>query len=300
MSKKQFAFTLIELLVVIAIIGILSGLIVVSMSGVTQKANIAKAQVFSNSLRNTLMLDLISEWRFDELTTAVDGTIIQDSWSGGNNGTLDINLVVADTADKLKSGSDCVSGKCLYFDGVDDFVSIGTNNNLRFTTAMTIESWIKTSSIASIQDIISKQGSYDFEIQTDGKLVAALTTNETWHFTQPSNSVLSINTWYHVVGTYDSSVNKFKFYINGIMDKEDSTNSTGPIVANGSSVQLGYYNSSFPDRFIGIMDQIRVYNKAIPISQIKEQYYAGLNNLLINGGIAKEEYLSRINNIANK
>jgi prepilin-type N-terminal cleavage/methylation domain-containing protein len=46
------AFTLIELLVVIAIIGILSGLIVVSMGGVTQKANIAKAQVFSNSLKN--------------------------------------------------------------------------------------------------------------------------------------------------------------------------------------------------------------------------------------------------------
>ncbi|MFA5432941.1 MAG: type II secretion system protein [Candidatus Paceibacterota bacterium] len=32
MTKKQIAFTLIELLVVIAIIGILSGLIVVSMS----------------------------------------------------------------------------------------------------------------------------------------------------------------------------------------------------------------------------------------------------------------------------
>ena len=45
---KQLAFTLIELLVVIAVIGILSGLIVVSMSGVTNKATIAKAQVFSN------------------------------------------------------------------------------------------------------------------------------------------------------------------------------------------------------------------------------------------------------------
>jgi prepilin-type N-terminal cleavage/methylation domain-containing protein len=56
------AFTLIELLVVIAIIGILSGLIVVSMSGVTQKANIAKAQVFSNSLRNSLMLIIVGEW----------------------------------------------------------------------------------------------------------------------------------------------------------------------------------------------------------------------------------------------
>jgi prepilin-type N-terminal cleavage/methylation domain-containing protein len=59
------AFTLIELLVVIAIIGILSALIIVGMSSTTQKATIAKAQVFSNSLRNSLMNNLISEWKFN-------------------------------------------------------------------------------------------------------------------------------------------------------------------------------------------------------------------------------------------
>ena len=37
MKKYLIAFTLIELLVVIAIIGILSGLIVVAMGGITQK-----------------------------------------------------------------------------------------------------------------------------------------------------------------------------------------------------------------------------------------------------------------------
>ena len=60
------AFTLIELLVVIAIIGILSGLIVVSMSGVTEKANIAKSQVFSNSLRNSLMINTVSQYNFND------------------------------------------------------------------------------------------------------------------------------------------------------------------------------------------------------------------------------------------
>ncbi|MDD5569203.1 MAG: prepilin-type N-terminal cleavage/methylation domain-containing protein [Candidatus Pacebacteria bacterium] len=43
---KIKAFTLIELLVVIAIIGILSGLIIVGMSGATQKATIAKRRLF--------------------------------------------------------------------------------------------------------------------------------------------------------------------------------------------------------------------------------------------------------------
>ena len=75
MSKliKQ-AFTLIELLVVIAIIGILSGLIVVAMGGVTQKATIAKSQIFSNSLRNSLMLDILAQYTFDDITDYISST----------------------------------------------------------------------------------------------------------------------------------------------------------------------------------------------------------------------------------
>jgi len=50
------SFTLIEILVVIVIIGILSAFIIVSMSGVSQKATIAKGQAFANSLKNALMI----------------------------------------------------------------------------------------------------------------------------------------------------------------------------------------------------------------------------------------------------
>jgi prepilin-type N-terminal cleavage/methylation domain-containing protein len=96
------AFTLIELLVVIAIIGILSGLIVVSMSGVTQKATIAKAQVFSNSLRNSLMLNLISEWKLDGNAN--------DSWSGGNNGTWYGSEEGTNTSANYRPSDECVSG----------------------------------------------------------------------------------------------------------------------------------------------------------------------------------------------
>ena len=63
--NKRTAFTLIELLVVIAIIGILSGLIIVSVSGAAQKATIAKAQIFSNSLRNSLMMNMVAEFKLE-------------------------------------------------------------------------------------------------------------------------------------------------------------------------------------------------------------------------------------------
>ena len=151
------AFTLIELLVVIAIIGILSGLIVVAMGGMTQKASIAKSQIFSNSLKNSLMLNLVSEWKFDESTTAINGTTIQDSWSSGYNGTLSS---IGDPAVN-KVSTDCVSGKCLSFDGVDDYVDLGAYSslpNLQFGKgSFTIGAWAKTSSGGVIINIYSCQ-----------------------------------------------------------------------------------------------------------------------------------------------
>ena len=74
------SFTLIELLVVIVIIGILAGVIIVSTSSSINKANLAKAQSFSNTVQNELLLNLVSEWTFDE-----GGA--QDTW-GNNDGTV--------------------------------------------------------------------------------------------------------------------------------------------------------------------------------------------------------------------
>jgi len=56
LNKKKGAFTLIELLVVIAIIGILSGLIVVSMNGATNSANDAKRKANLDAIRKALIV----------------------------------------------------------------------------------------------------------------------------------------------------------------------------------------------------------------------------------------------------
>jgi|WetSurMetagenome_2_1015567.scaffolds.fasta_scaffold222221_2 prepilin-type N-terminal cleavage/methylation domain-containing protein len=140
MSKLfKKAFTLIELLVVIAIVGILSGLIVVSMSGMTQKAVVAKARIFSSSLRNSLMINLVSDWKLDDAS----GTVAADTW-GTNNGTL---TSFADTTagygDANTSGwvssSNCVFNTCLKFDGTDDRIVFGSATKY---SQYTIEVWL--------------------------------------------------------------------------------------------------------------------------------------------------------------
>jgi hypothetical protein len=50
----------------------------------------------------------------------------------------------------------------------------------------------------------------------------------------------------------------------------------------------------------GLLDELRVFNVAMPVSQIKEQYYADLNNLLAGGTISKEEYSDRLSKTAIK
>ena len=60
MTKLNKGFTLIELLVVIAIIGILSGLIIVSMNTATKSANDARVQADADQLRSTAMLYAIN------------------------------------------------------------------------------------------------------------------------------------------------------------------------------------------------------------------------------------------------
>ncbi len=297
MSIKQ-AFTLIELLVVIAIIGILSGLIVVSMNGITQKATIAKSQAFSDSLKNSLMMNMVGEWKLDEGS----GTVANDTWTKINNGTLtdftDTTAGYGDSATNTSgwmSSSNCISGTCLEFDGSSTYVDCGSSSTLNLTSALTNEAWIKPRAISGSQDIISKVGSYVLELQPAGRIAMALRTDEGWHFTLQGNTVLSANKWYHVVSTYDSATHTFKVYVNGVLDLTDTTSSNGLIVANSNILTLGYYNSSFPNRFGGVMDEVRVYKSIIPVSLVEEHYFTGLNNLLLNGRITKEEYLSRIN-----
>jgi len=317
MTKKQQAFTLIELLVVIAIVGILSGLIVISMGGVTNKANIAKAQVFSNSLRNSLMANIVSEWKMDELTTAVDNTVIQDSWGGTNNLTLDINSVVADSADKLKSGTDCVSGKCIQLDGTDDYLySSNTATSLDFSNGtngttdypFTLSGWFKATDWTS-RGLMSKYANPDYQY------ILYTSSSNRLYFYQYDNSGIGYvgrysttaitnyeNQWIYVAVTYDGSkiAAGSKIYINGIrVDNANyiSGNYLGMDVMN-ISFRVGQYSSAA--YFSGLVDDIRVFNSVMPASQIKEEYYAGLNKLLASGSITKEDYIFRISEIGFK
>jgi prepilin-type N-terminal cleavage/methylation domain-containing protein len=289
------AFTLIELLVVIAIIGILSGLIIVSMGGVTQKATIAKAQVFSNSLRNALMLNLVSEWKFDGLGVSDGSTATtaytQDSWSGGNNCTI----VGTPT---VYSGSNCINGSCLKFNGSTDYLNCGSGANLRNHTSESIFVWVNLSAYTATYRTIVDTGywnaSYGTLINPNPNVNTVLIALKNSTGTTASESIsFNPNTWMYIGFSWDGST--ITYYKDGVSYGTPDSFS-GTMTNNGNNLFIGGSPGTY--FFGGLIDEVRIYNAARPTSQIKEQYYAGLNNLLAKGGITNEEYQNRIGELA--
>ncbi|MDP1624281.1 MAG: type II secretion system protein, partial [bacterium] len=123
-KHNQKGFTLAELLVVISILGLLASIVLVSTSGATERARIAKILQWSQSLHSLLGADVVGIWRLDE-NPAIHGTTMVDSSGNGNNGTLFTN---DGATNKAVAG---VVGGALSFDGVDDYVSCGNGSSLK-------------------------------------------------------------------------------------------------------------------------------------------------------------------------
>jgi prepilin-type N-terminal cleavage/methylation domain-containing protein len=283
------AFTLIELLVVIAIIGILSGLIVVSMSGVTDKANLAKTQIFSNSLRNSLMGSIVSEWKLDNSG--------KDSW-GSNDCTINI----------AAPSTDCVYGSCYIFNGSTAYASCGS---IASTSAGTMMAWIKPSgTYTASQAIMASSSSSGADVTARWQIGAnhtsvcagswyTLLTNGTGEQIVCSNDVYNstnfpTNKWALVVITYDGS--NVKFYKNGALINTVPQTVSGAGDAQPFAIgRVGAHNGFY---YYGSIDEVRIFSSAISVFEIQEDYYAGLNSLLSSGKINMEEYGDRINLMA--
>jgi prepilin-type N-terminal cleavage/methylation domain-containing protein len=295
------SFTLIEILVVIVVIGVLSAFILVGMSSITSSANIAKTKAFLNSMDNSLLLARVSQWKFDELTTAINGTTTIDSWSS-NTGTLS----TGDALEKLSTN--CPSGKCLSFDGTNDYVD--TFNPNFGSSNYTISIWFKNldTDLTFTRDLFSQRENPD---GTADVVAIYHSTNHYLNYRVLNNAVgtqsvfssvpASHGDWHYVAITRNNS--NMLMYVDGV-NVTSSPSLTGDVPPFGVNFGIGKSSGYYGASWEGLVDDVRIYNQGIPTSEIQQNYYLGSNRLFKNNGISLKEFNQRIvelkNNIANK
>ncbi|MFA5175558.1 MAG: LamG-like jellyroll fold domain-containing protein [Patescibacteria group bacterium] len=215
---------------------------------------------------NNIKSGLVGWWTFDGKD--VNATKVLDKSGQGNHGTRNGGVTVS-------SGKIGQAGK---FDGNGDFIDAGMSP-ITGTQAFTMSAWIKSPSAGlnnyqgafAIGANVAGQAAY---IGLVGGTVAAGTGNSIgagFYSTNYGSGVVSTG-WSHVVFSFGGGANgEVKLYVNGI--QKVSTVFT-PNLSSATN-QIGRIGNETPYDFNGLIDDVRLYNRALSLNEIKQLYALG-------------------------
>lgn len=217
---------------------------------------------------------LVGYWSFNGPDMNWGTNTAYDRSGQNNNGTM-LNMSTTTSPTIGKSGSG------LKFDGVDDYVDAGNASSLNPTNQITMSFWTYLKSrkwqyfIEKEQTVTPFATQYFVRIYTSG--FGVFSTQAGINFV--GNTTPSLNAWHHVVVTFDGSFGRL--YLDGVLDNTPD-DQTGPMSDNGMNVTIGNsplgYSSYGLD---GLMDEVRIYNRALSPSEIQELYEMGTRTVKV-------------------
>jgi len=275
MNKK--AFTLVEILVVVAIIGLLATIVLISLNESRNKARIAKGLQFGANIHHSFGDYAVGVWNFDEgeYDTCSDGKDVCDLSSFDNNGEI-IGAVLYNsykTDEKTPSGK----GYALNFHGHNDYIIIGNEdiyNNL--TDSVTVSAWIYSRENDWYQYIVSNDRDccgiyrgYSLFVCWDRPAFQIWGSDSQRHRVY-SQKTVSLNKWYHVVGTFNGK--ELKIYLDGELAGTESFEGqiAAPASYNLVIGALGYHPQTYS--LNGLLEDVRIYGVALNSSEVRKLY----------------------------
>lgn len=150
-----------------------------------------------------------------------------------------------------------------------NYVTLPSTLNSGFSAnRITVEGWFNLSSVAfGLAGLVSEaymgDGLVKFSLYLNGQQIIAGFYNGSWT-TATSSVIMPVNTWTHIAATYDQT--SINVYVNGNLT--GSTPATVALPAGSEEWRMGRRWDN-PEYFLGMMDEVRIWNVARTQAQIQ-------------------------------
>ena len=161
------------------------------------------------------------------------------------------------------------------FNGSFDLIQVPNHPQLNFQDAITVSLWMKPENLFTYRESYpishgNWENRWKISIIPQKKIRWTVNTNRGIKDLD-SQIVLQENTYYHVVALFDGS--NVDLYVNGLLDNR--TNFSGAIMTTTHDLTIGQHLPDNPGyNFKGVLDEIRIYDYPLSLSEILALYDA--------------------------
>jgi len=164
-------------------------------------------------------------------------------------------------------------GKALSFDGVDDWVEVSSSDTLTIPdrTELTVTAWVKRKEMSKFHTIVSLGGwnreGWTFRIESNNKIMFIARFTDGTITGEIEGGYIDTN-WHFVAVVYDGRVH---LYVDG--EEVASSDYFGKVISGRDfQLKIGVLDTG-NCFFNGIIDEVRIYNRALSENEIKMLYY---------------------------
>lgn len=206
----------------------------------------------------------VGVWKLDEGS----GTTVTDSSGNGNNGTMLGGV----------SWGQGVFGPGLVFNGTNGQIKVSDNHALEPAGAVTVSAWFKNDGSPGVyRYIVAKGGngciaaSYGLYSGPNGGLQFYVSQQHGTVYARSPDAGQKVwdGNWHLAVGTYDGST--IRLYVDGVQVGSGTAypGSLEYLLPNSNDFYIGNYPSCQPHWFLGSIDDVMVWSRALSASDVK-------------------------------
>jgi hypothetical protein len=224
---------------------------------------------------STLTTGLLGHWTFDgaDITTS----ILDKSGNGNNGGFVGGSTSSAKTIGKL--------GQALRFNGSNTYVNMGDINAMDGLTNVTVSAWIKSGAPGTNANVtildksnctgLGDDGPFDIGFPTTKFVTFGIYNSNHDTAYQSGNTSTNVDDgkWHFLTGRYDGT--NLQIWVDGVQEHTTAAFPSVTMTSTNNAFDIGGNCSGNPLLYNGIVDDTRVYNRALSNAEITQLYLIG-------------------------